>query len=221
MQAGSRNPSWHVPGMLHAFGVGKCFKEQGFHVEQGSVPPPAQVQELPKALRASWVRASHPEQREILPATLGANDALGKQNSPSEFQPKKRGWEEDEEGEGTALPRAAWWDRNSSCLWWCWDTGHNRVLRHWQLLPQSRGHLAELLWGHQRGEESLGREAGVRSTWCVESTHREPCWASPWSTSSTLPQKNLTCVMEEVFTNLQSPEGENYCMSNNKHLNST
>lgn len=33
VQAGSSNPSWHVPGMLHAFGVGKCYKEHGFHVE--------------------------------------------------------------------------------------------------------------------------------------------------------------------------------------------
>lgn len=36
-----------------------------------------------------------------------------------------------------------------------------------------------------------------------------------------LPQKNFTFVKKEACTNLRSPEGENYCMSNNKHLNST
>jgi len=36
-----------------------------------------------------------------------------------------------------------------------------------------------------------------------------------------LPQKNFVDVMKEAFANLWSPEGENYCMSNNKHLNST
>lgn len=148
----------------------------------------------------------------------------GNRTAPQSFSQKRGGGRRMKRVKGQpcpGLPGGTEAPPAGSCLWWCWDTGHNRVLRHWQLLPQSRGHLAELLWGHQRGEESLGRGAGVRSTWCVESTHREPCWASPWSTSSTLPQKNLTCVMEEVFTNLQSPEGENYCMSNNKHLNST
>lgn len=42
-------PAWHVPGMLHAFGVGKFSKEHGSHIEQGSVLPPAQLQELPRA----------------------------------------------------------------------------------------------------------------------------------------------------------------------------
>lgn len=94
------------------------------------------------------------------------------------------------------------------------------MLRLLQLPEPGRGQLAEVLGGHRRGQSP---PESVRNAWSagVRSPPTEPCLASPWPRSSPLPQKNLTCVMEEVFTNLQSPEGENYCMSNNKHLNST
>lgn len=73
----------------------------------------------------------------------------------------------------------------------------------------------EQKWGTQMGNTALLPGS------CDESTYREMIWSAHNSDHHTCPQKNFTYVMKEAFTNLQSPEGENYCMSNNKHLNST
>lgn len=100
-------------------------------------------------LTARCFRARHPEQREFLPRTVGANDALGKQSSPSEFQPpgqKRECGRRLNRLEGWPCPRAA---LCSSCPVMSDGTGAQDTkvsLGTASSLPQGRGQLAEVQW---------------------------------------------------------------------------